>query len=152
VNEEQIEKRGPGRPPKVHNVAEVEEIIREDEDDTRLGFFSTAQDPFRGAIVEPGYRHAIVTEHQAAHGLPSMLLEARRLGYHIAPAPASVRRRWDESKQWTMRIPDAIYEERKKIERQRGDALRAAHATPAPGFEVIEDRRDKASMADILNG
>lgn len=140
-----------GAKPKNRAVGTVEDIVYDEDDDTKLGYFATAQDPFKGAVLEEGWRYAVVTEHSASVNAESNLLAARRLGYQIAPAPASVRKRWDESKQWVMRTPMALYEERKKAERQRGEEQRNA-VKIAADMVVRQNEKGKASLNDIVNG
>lgn len=131
------------------NVQDLDIVYDNSHDDTRIGYYGTAQDPFRGAIIEEGWRYAIVTEHPAAKGLASAELEARQLGYEIAPAPRKVRERWDAAKQWVMRIPMAQYEERKKAERDRAAENRNYNAG---NTEVIQNERKKISLAELTNG
>lgn len=140
-----------GAKPKNRAVGTVEEIVYDEDDDTKLGYFATAQDPFKGAIIEDGWRYAVVTEHSASVNAESNLLAARRLGYQIAPAPASTRKRWDESKQWVMRTPQKLYDERKKAERERGEEQRNA-VKLAADMVVRQNEKGAASLHDIVNG
>ena len=128
------------------------EIVRDDEGDTsQLAYFAMAQDPWLGAIIEDGYRHIIVTEHQAALGLGSNLISCRQLGYTIAPAPVDVRKRWDESKRWVMRIPQALYDQRKAGDRARAAANRGAVANPT-NTTLVDHTKGKVSLNDLTNG
>lgn len=133
-------------------VAEVEEIVRDD--DSQMTYQAIAQDQWRGAIVEDGWHYCIVTEHPASMPLPSNRLKYLQMGYTVAPAPKSIRDRWDEAKSWTMRIPQDIWEKRQKEAQDKAAENRNMGSTPqSPDMVRVGDsERGKKSLAELANG
>lgn len=119
-------------------------------DSTQNIYAATAMDPFHGAIIEVGWRYIRVVEHPPALGLPSAKLEAFRLGYKVAPAPADVLESWDEAKAWTMRCPQALWDARKAANDARARDQRGASKSPDnPNQVVVTDVHKRTSRADL---
>lgn len=133
-------------------IVEDDPIVRDD--DSNVSYIATAADPFMGAIVEDDYHYVKVAEHKVGINLPSNKMKFLRMGYTIAPARQSVRKIWDESQHWVMRIPQAEYDRRKQAFREAAADNASAKLVDAE-FEVLQNQQKKVSLADMgvsLNG
>lgn len=134
----------------VERTASGEEIIREDS--SEMTYQAMAQDPWKGAIIEPGWHYCLVTEPQAALGLPSNVLKFRQMGYQMAPAPASVRQAWEDSRAFVMRVPQKIHDERQAGYKAQAAHNRGSSTNPKDGMVVVEHKVGSKSRADLANG
>lgn len=135
----------------VERTADGEKIIREDA--SEMTYQAMAQDPWKGAIIEADWHYCLVAEPQAGLGLPSNLLKFRQMGYQIAPAPESVRKAWEDSRSFVMRIPERLYQERQDGYRAQAAINRGTGTTPhGEGMVKVEHKRDMKSRADLANG
>lgn len=135
----------------VERTADGEKIIREDA--SEMTYQAMAQDPWKGAIIEADWHYCLVAEPQAGLGLPSNLLKFRQMGYQIAPAPESVRKAWEDSRSYVVRIPLRLWEERQAGYRAQAAINRGTGTTPhGEGMVKVEHKRDMKSRADLANG